>query len=487
MGRHESSRAMLLGLAGLASSIALGSCGGGGDSSAPPPPAPTPTPAPPPPSPPSVDGTKISLTRLSAPCITATECLLFESVLIDTAGEATVVWGEAPPVGTSRLVASNFSLTSKSQLSTVVVESAFALPRVRAFQVRPLGARRFAVFHNYGVNGNPDPEPMHARIVVLGAAGAATVAPQVTLPPFFQAAPGPFVLVQDATQQMYSLLIGLVSTGPPFPGASLGNGAELRGYAIASSPFSSFAGDFYTSNVTEPWALYSGLAVPSPVNPSEAYVSRFNLLTGETESPVKVASGVRQVSPQLNCADQPNFPTQATGPSTFSVGWRQLSSTANGCDLFVDGQKLNADAKTVTTWGFSATATEVVVVWSERDSGPTSPRVYWRRRAAATGVWTAAAAIAPQYPSQVAEQSLLVTATGPGGVLAALWSNAAAGSGSAAALVSKYVNGTWTTVSGGTVKGVRGAAINGQGDGIALFRNELCDGAACEELFAVRF
>ena len=462
-------------------------CGGGGGEQAPVP-APAPAPAPAPPGPPSVDSTKVSLTQLPSTCASGMGCLLAWSVLVDSSGEATAVWSEFVSTGSSRIVASNVPLGAAASSSSAVVESSFARPAVPNLIVRAVAPRKFAIFHQYGPNGLPANEPTHARVIQLTTSGPAIVEPQVTLPGYFQSRGLLPPVVQDTGRNLYGLLMGVVAPTPPSLSAALGGNVTLTGFALGPSPFATFGGDFYEMESSEPRAYFSGSGTLAVNGEAGVYVSQTRLTTGAIELPVKVAPPAVQTAPQFTCADEPNFRTVSTGAATYAIAWRQVKSAGVGCDLIVGGQKVNTSAKTVTTWAITGRGAEAVVVWGERDGTPTSPRVYWSRSQGGTAGWTAPELVAPQYSGSDAEQHLIVAAGGPDGTLATVWTSTAPGvANSSSALISKYHNGAWTTVSGGNRDGARAVAINGNGQGVALFRSSNCGSALCEEFYAVRF
>lgn len=462
-------------------SAALVACGGGGSDSAPPPAA---APAPPPPAPTSIDSSKVALAQLPASaCNTSLGCILFTNLHIDSTGEATAVWSELPSGGTSRLAAANVAVGGTAPLSTGTIESNFAEPFLREFVSRPLGNRRFSILHQYGAIAIPNRESSRARIVDMMVSGIPIVFPQVVLPRLALSDNLPPV-VQDSVRQQYALVDTVV---PPV--IALGGGANLNNVPdIHRQQFSVVEYALVADNEGSSSALYAVRGRLAPADERHMYVGEFRLNDG------MVATGPLRVSTQPVTASSSAPFCEAVAPRLQSAGaagsyvlaWSQKSASGSHCELWVNGQRVSAGTLGVTSFAVSAQGGNIVAVWEERDATPNSPRVLWSRRDATSGSWSAPVPVAPQFSPASLDQQLLSSAAGPAGTLAIVWS--AVGQPAGAALVSKYVAGTWTTVQGPrSVSNIRALAVNEAGQAVALFRNSLCGTTSCEELGLYRF
>lgn len=481
--------------AAAAALVGLAGCGGGGGGGGASAPAPAPSPAPAPPAgPTSIDATKVTLTQLPAgPCALGLACIASVAADVDASGEITAMWTEVPSSGANRLVAANVAAGSTTPLSTGAIESGFASPAEREFVARPLGNRRFVVLHRYGANAVPQSEPTRARVVDMATSGAPSAAPAVMLPASLQSMAGLPQVVADSTRQLYAYAPGLTA---PFPSVALGMGVALRVASYAPAPFSYLEAGA-TSDFTEsadPRALLGVRGKLMPADEVSVYAAETRLVDGTLSSPVRLSTqAVVAGNGQVNCSDPtgPWVQAQAGSSGTSYVApWRQVNAAGTGCDLIVSGQRVNTGALSVVNYVVNAHNGTVVAVWNERDNSPTSPRVLWSRREAGSTTWSTPAPVAPQVSPTAAEQQLIGTARGPSGTVAIVWSTSGGGSTvTGGALASKYTGGAWTTVHvpSASALDVRAVAINGAGQGAALFRRTQCGTAVCEELAAYRF
>jgi hypothetical protein len=434
------------------------------------------------------------LTQLPAgPCALGLDCIAHVAADVDASGELTALWTEVPMSGANRLVAANVAAGSITPLSTGVVESGFASPAERAFIARPVGNRRFVVLHRYGANAIPQSEPTRARVVDMATSGAPTATPAVLLPASLQLIAALPIVVQDSTRQVYAFAPGLTA---PFPSVSLGMGVGLQIASYAPTPFSSLeagaASDFAES--VDPRSLLGVRGKLMPTDEVNVFAAETRLVDGTSSAPVKMSTQpVVANNSQVNCSDVvgPTVQVQVGSSGTsYIVPWRQVNAAGTGCDLIVSGQRVNTGTLSVVDYVVNAYDGAIVAVWTERNNAPTSPRVLWSRRDAGSTSWSTPAPVAPAVSPAAAEQQLIRMARGPSGTVAIVWSTSGGGSTvTGGALVSKYAGGAWTTVhvQGASATDVRAVAINGAGQGAALFRRTQCGTLVCEELAGYRF
>jgi hypothetical protein len=137
----------------------------------------------------------------------------------------------------------------------------------------------------------------------------------------------------------------------------------------------------------------------------------------------------------------------------------------------------------VETFDIAGRNEDVIAVWLEEKvdvtAGLRPTQILWSRRDSAMRQWSPPAAIDSKYqlPGIVHHSRGIVT--GPRGTAAVIWSPCslhADGNGCSYQdnLVSKYVNGSWTTTSAWDVLllgELKGIAINGAGEGAMLVTN----------------
>jgi hypothetical protein len=144
--------------------------------------------------------------------------------------------------------------------------------------------------------------------------------------------------------------------------------------------------------------------------------------------------------------------------------------------------------------GIATGAIQLVAVWEEFTS-TNRPQILWnKQQPISPSPWGTPARVAPPTASNEDGQTLLLGAHGAGGTLAIVWQalistgpNTSAGGG---IYVSKYVNGSWTTVASTTLGEPRAIAINAAGQGVVLSTNIAVScpvGGICYDLAAYRF
>lgn len=468
--------------------VMLSSCGGGrSDAPAPTAPAPAPVP-PPPPTPPSVDASRVTVTPQPLPsdCATLPGCVPSARIVVDNDGQSTAVWAERPPAGGSRIMATSFGALANR--STVEVESVPSVPRDATVYVYPVsGALRVAVAHRYGTSPSTNQDPYHLRLVEFSTLGQPVAWPRVTPPASLQWAPAYPMVTQDAVGQMYTALGGQINPMPPFDAVNLGGGVQLRGFAlpVLAVDWAQFYGDFHSFSHVQPRTLFSGIATLRN-GATEVHAMTVDLTTGTVQSGQRIAPAASQRNQQVACTDEPSFVTRLP-ETTYIVAWRQLNARGDGCDFMVNERRLNAEGRTVMKWAMTASPTETIAVWNERDPATGATRILWSRRPSGAADWTPPASIAPDYAASGDAELMLQAAAAPWRTLAVAWSNRAPTVSGQAAYLSKYVNGRWLTSSGGTVDGFRDLSVSEAGRAVALFRSDRCSGAPCEELYALPF
>jgi hypothetical protein len=168
-----------------------------------------------------------------------------------------------------------------------------------------------------------------------------------------------------------------------------------------------------------------------------------------------------------------------------------MNATLDGCDLWVNGVRVNGGALDVVESAVSGSANNVLVaLWREAQAPPgTLSRLRFSRLDAGGASWTAPAAIDTTLDSAEV-RTVFPPVAGPGGTLALVWDftcNVAGPACTPARLVSKYVNGGWTTKAISRPNTIQGLAINANGEGVLLGVGSDCNGATCTELSAYRF
>lgn len=493
----DSRSILFLAAAGAAAVLASG-CGGGGGSittqaTPAPAPAPAPSPAPAPAGPAAIDSTKVALAQLPISCTSiGINCFSQVSAFVDSSGELTALWTELLSAGTSRLVASNVATGSNAPLSSGPIEVAFA-PTGQLFRARPLGNRRFVVLHKYTFGSSSMPEA-RSRIVDMKTSGTPDVAAAVVLPQILQQSAGAPRMWQDSAGQIYSVasLPQGPMTPPPFPAVALGSGVTLQTTVPFQSPLaqldSSRDADFPQS--ADPRILVGLVGRQLSGGDTAVYVSEQRLLDGTVSTPLKMSTQpVVTQNAQLTCLDVEQEPAAyaGAGPTQYAIAWRQLNPAGNGCDLYVNGQRVNTGVQSVNGYRINVGGSGIVAVWDERSATPPSGRVLWSRRDAGSTTWSVPAPLTTEVPVTGTDQQLLLLVRGPAGAMAAVWSVTPSNVGT---LVSKYSNGAWTTVRTSALSsGARAVAINAQGQGAVIFESPaVCNaGGECKELQAYRF
>jgi len=491
---------LCLAAANVAVVLVSGCGGGGGATSTPaaPTPAPAPAPAPSPTPAPSgltsIDSTKVPLSKVpSAPCPMGVSCYGQVTAFVDSTGELTVLWTEFPGGGTNRLVAANVAAGANVTLSSGTVESGIGPTTIPA-RARPLGNRRFVVLHKYAL-GSPPVVEARSRIVDMNTTGAPDVAPSVVLPQILQQTTGAPRMWQDSTGQIYSvasLPLGPM-TPPPFPTVPLGSGVNLQTTVPFQVPLAQLdaARDADFPQSADPRVLLGLVGREQSGGDTGVYIAEQRLLNGTVLPPLKMSTQpVLTSNSQLTCLDVEQEPVAyaGSGPTMYAIAWRQLNAAGNGCDLYVNGQRVSTGTQSVNAYRINVDGSGIVAVWDERLVTPSSGRVLWSRRDSVTSTWSAPAPLTAEVPATGVDQQLHLVARGAGGTMAAVWS--VTPSTNAGTLVSKYHNGTWTSVRvGASAFSGRAVAMNSAGQGAVVFEYPaICSGGGdCLELQAYRF
>jgi hypothetical protein len=466
-------------------------CGGGGGGSAA---APAPTPLAPPPA----SGTSLTLTELPASCAQGSGCITYGSAEVDAAGEATLIWSERVAGQSGRLAAANHAVGGAALLSNGTLAQGFDTSAVQAaFIARAVAARRFVVMQlDSPAPGAPAPAPgvqtpLTVHVVSMAASGAPSASAAVALPALRKDLRGFPTLVKGSDSKLYAF--APASPVAPASPIDLGSGQTLT---VLNTPPMSFAdveaeaiADFTQS--VEPRALWAVRAKSSSADARQMYLSQVRFGAGELLPFGQVSTQTFAVTTsQVGCVDEVRMNVQATSDSHAVVAWRQVNPANNGCDLMVGGQRVNAGTRSVGEYAISGNNGDIVAVWREVDNTPNSNRIFWSRLDPLTSLWSTPGLLAPQYASANDEQLLLVQAAGPGSTLAVAWQRFPAGSAGSPEswLLSKYVNGAWSTTASQSSDRPRTLAINANGQGAALMVGNNCGSAtACERLSLLRF
>jgi hypothetical protein len=439
----------------MAAAFAIAGCGGGGGGD-----ASTPGPA---------NGTSTGgVTTISLAQGTSVQTTWLG---IDNAGELTVFWRDQS-AGSVVLKAANANAAGLLSQATVA-PNVF----VAAHQVVPLSPRRYLSLYP-AITGSA------SRIIEFQDSGSSTLSLAVPISSPLSAAAQ---IVGDAAGNLYAFT---GDTTAPFPRVTLAGNVDITLVTRGPSGYASLEGAAIAgSESSDPQAWMAAIGRPQGVTARGVYVNQVSLSTGSVSSPVQVSTGevLVQGNSISTCFADPRI--RSTGPATTLTTWRQSNAARNGCDLMVNGQRVNAGAWSVSVYDVTALpGGGAMAVWEEID--PVSGfdrRMRFASKPSSAGTWSAPGPIDASRANMTAFRD--ISASGPGGTLAIAWD---AGSGCTTSscqitdkLVSKYANGTWMTRSISDGSSRQKIAINASGEAVvAGSRN--C-GASCSELVVHRF
>lgn len=448
----------------------LGACGGGGDTGGGNNSSTVPLPA-------SIDATRVQFMQPSS--VVTTGCL-DNKLLVNASGDVAAFWCEFQTGTPPRLMAGGISASSGST-STVAVEQDFLLPSpsARQYSVTPLGNRRFAVIHELQPAAQGSSPGTRARVVDLGSAGTPTISASTVLPSNVGSSTP---VVRDATGAPYAIAS---QQAVPFPVINLGGVDSLTIAARTQQPFAQVERDLKVEyRSIDPRALWIVIGQQSMLDQRNLYVTDISLTSGAVSPPIKVSGQPFLVSNGVvNCY---LFPSAfSTGVGRWAVSWTQLTSTASGCQLMVNGQRVDADTGSVGRHAVGGADEDLVAVWEQgcADRELRYCRLLWSRFDRTAQIWSAPAPVYAPFDRTDMGHFLQSLATGggpsivpgPGGTMAVVW-RACQQQGSpgscqtVATLISKYHNGAWTTRSvSDAVSEFLHVAINGAGQGAAMF------------------
>lgn len=492
----------------LASSVAfsaslLAACGGGGGGGAPTPPptpaptpTPTPTPTPSPPPPPtvaSIDSSRVGLAQIATlPCPTPA-CFGQVNAYVDSSGESTVFWTELSLSGPNKLVAANIASSGTAPLSMGTIESGFVSSQL--FRARAVTGRRFALLHGFAF-GSPPVAEIRSRVVDLKATGTPDVAAAVTLPSSLQPQvlpPVPPKMYQDGTGQLYTFTS---DPAPSPPAVHIGTGVMLQPVRrptidVMAQYETAREADFPQS--ADPRILWGRIGREQVSEPLSAYIVEQRLTTGALLPPLKMSTQpLVMENSSVTCRDEEIEPASyvAAGPAIYAMPWRQLNAAGDACELYVSGRRVSDGTRSVFAYRINADGNGITAVWDERPSAG-GWRVLWSRMEAVSSTWSVPAGLSSVIPASAGvNQQIRLLVRGPDGAMLAVWSS---GLGTGVTYLSKYHNGTWTTVQlTAEGSGARSAAINAAGQAVAVFERQVQCAAnsgpiGCMDLSVYRF
>jgi hypothetical protein len=422
----------------------------------------------PPSQPPSVDGSAKLLAEVSNNSCSGLSCLPVTALFLDASGEYTAFWGRIEANGDQSLHVANG--TSSALQSSAVVEGDARLGLVAVHEV---SAGRFLAFQDGG-----DERPDTAREVVTADAGTASVSAASDIAPMFPLQP----VVRDFDGNLSAIVNG---TTAPFPSVLLPGNINLALVTPQAPPQVNVQWLSYADeNSLSPRALMVYTGRETVGGPVGVYVGSINLVDGTIITTVKISQ--QDVIDDSSCPISPTV--KATGAGERVVSWRQLDASGR-CSLYVNGRKMNSDGSSVGHYAVTGGPLGVVsAVWGE-SSGFGTGGVRWRARDT-LGQWTDAASISSAYADVVARSE--AAGSGPGNTLTITWflyDHCDAQSCTIGQhLVSKFVNGTWTTRSIDMDLIVESMAINAAGQAAALgYRTPNCGAGFCTELSVFSF
>jgi hypothetical protein len=415
-------------------------------------------------------------------------CLDNITLLVDAAGEMTAVWAQASSTGPQRLLAAS-SLPGSTGTPTVAsLDDNFATA-ARLTLMRALGNRRFAIFDQARDTGANN----RARVVdvPLGASTSATA--PVVLPPALQQ---PSLLRSIVLHQnsLYALLPGQTV---PFPSFAIGANVSVTAVTIDPLPMADIEStaifDYVDSFFPSAYVVARGRQTAS----SARHIFLFDpiLSNGQVPPSADISTQTFEIGfGSVACNAEPWIDFHKGESSTFVASWRQLNAARTGCDFNVNGVVVNDGMNRVSRGIATGRVGQLVAVWEE--FRPTNrQQILWsKRQPVSPALWDTPTRVAPPTAPNEDGQTLLLGAYGDGGTIAIVWQALiSTGPNTSAAgpiLVSKYVNGAWTTMSSTTLGEPKAIAINAAGQGVLLASNGAanCPGnVICFDLVAYRF
>jgi hypothetical protein len=476
----------------------LGACGGGGSGSG------SPAPSSPPslPIPATINASRVQLLQLPASG-TAQSCQ-DTRFFIDAGGEISAFWCESPPGTSSRLMAGSIAPGASSVTVKGPVESDFvvATPAAGNFSVTPLGGRRFAVIHQLQPAAAGSVPGTRARVVDLGAASAPAVGAQTLLPANVRSTTP---VLRDLSGVPYAITD---QQPTPFPSISLGGADNLIVAARTQQPFVQVERDVLVEyQSVAPRALWTVVGRQAATDQRNLYIAEVSLTDGAVLPPIKVSpQPYLWANGTVTCSPSPMV--QSTGVGRWAVAWGQLTTTGAGCQLMVNGLRVDSNQASVGRYAVGGVNEDLVVVWEENCGGRAIRfcRLLWSRLNPAAQTWSAPLPVYP--PFDLPDLGHLVQApgastgggpgmvAGPGGTLAVAWQvcQDSPGTGTCpirANLVSKYSNGAWTTqsVSGQSFEpfDFMQLAVNASGQAAVMFGYRPSSGQSLLTLSVFRF
>jgi len=329
---------------------------------------------------------------------------------------------------------------------------------------------------------------LESRSIAFADAGSAAVsAPVSTGMSISSTAP----IVSDTDGKLYAIVYGMSA---PFPTVPLAGNVDLTLVTPRPQPYSVLNGETYADfNTSAPRALWGAIGRETANSQRGMFVHELRLDTGELLPGARMSTAEVVVEGNSidTCIADPRV--QSPGPGVFVASWRQRNSGAYGCDLLVNGQKLNTGAWGPYKYELAATASGgAVAVWDEED--PVTrfwSRIRYTTKASTSANWAAPSALPGEPLGESA--SIEIVARGPGGTLALVWTPLQNCSTTSCKIyeyrVSKYVNGVWTTQSLALGTSLRKIAINASGSGVLTSEETDCNanGSCTRGLSLYRF